>query len=331
MEWIRRNWPDLLIGLALLAVIAGIIATLLNGGSFFPFGQTSSATPPPAVTSSTSPPSSTSPSTQTGTTPPATSDAVTTEVPGASGESTASQEEVPTVSSAGVDDTPQVASSDADTASTIETEDPVVASQATTVPEVSSAVTETSLSASSDAENAYRILVGSFGNAENAARSAEAFSEQDFPTFTGTQNDLTLVLVGPYDTAAEAEQALSRVRSTGLADDAQLFTPEGVDASGVTPTSSAASPTPTDDSVDTASATVPATSADGRYLQTGAYGSSASAQPQRELLENLGFSVTEVEEGSLVKLLVGPFDSAALPDAQARLNAQGVEHFVRSN
>ena len=39
MDWIRRNWPDLIIGFALLAVIAGIIATLLSGGSFFSFGN----------------------------------------------------------------------------------------------------------------------------------------------------------------------------------------------------------------------------------------------------------------------------------------------------
>ena len=39
MDWIRRNWPDLLIGLALLLVIGGIIATLLNGGNFLPFGR----------------------------------------------------------------------------------------------------------------------------------------------------------------------------------------------------------------------------------------------------------------------------------------------------
>ncbi|HZW28410.1 MAG TPA: hypothetical protein VFF08_08125 [Trueperaceae bacterium] len=36
MDWLRRNWPDLLIGVALIAVIAGIIATLISGGSFFP-------------------------------------------------------------------------------------------------------------------------------------------------------------------------------------------------------------------------------------------------------------------------------------------------------
>ena len=44
MDWIRRNWPDLLIGLALILVISGIIITLLNGGTFNPFGQSGAGT-----------------------------------------------------------------------------------------------------------------------------------------------------------------------------------------------------------------------------------------------------------------------------------------------
>ncbi|MBW6456410.1 MAG: hypothetical protein K0A98_11055, partial [Trueperaceae bacterium] len=45
MDWLRRNWPDLAIGLALVAVIGGIIATLITGGTFFP--ATPAAPPPP--------------------------------------------------------------------------------------------------------------------------------------------------------------------------------------------------------------------------------------------------------------------------------------------
>ena len=36
MDWIRRNWPDLLIGVALFSVITGIVATLLSGGTILP-------------------------------------------------------------------------------------------------------------------------------------------------------------------------------------------------------------------------------------------------------------------------------------------------------
>ena len=64
MDWLRRNWPDLLIGVALIAVIAGIIATLISGGSFFPSGNRTVETPDPgttAVTSSAPPASSAQP------------------------------------------------------------------------------------------------------------------------------------------------------------------------------------------------------------------------------------------------------------------------------
>ncbi len=64
MDWLRRNWPDLLIGVALIAVIAGIIATLISGGSFFPSGNRTVETPDPgttAVTSSVPPASSAQP------------------------------------------------------------------------------------------------------------------------------------------------------------------------------------------------------------------------------------------------------------------------------
>jgi len=47
MDWLRRNWPDLAIGVALVGVIAGIVATLVTGGSFFPVGPT--AQPPAAI------------------------------------------------------------------------------------------------------------------------------------------------------------------------------------------------------------------------------------------------------------------------------------------
>ncbi|MBA2666654.1 MAG: hypothetical protein H0U69_06450, partial [Trueperaceae bacterium] len=60
MDWLRRNWPDLAIGVALVAVIAGIVATLLTGGSFFPPSPTEVATrgdplPPPTATAPSTP------------------------------------------------------------------------------------------------------------------------------------------------------------------------------------------------------------------------------------------------------------------------------------
>lgn len=50
MDWIRRNWPDLLIGVALVLVIAMIIATLLSGGSLLSLVRRDTPPEPQAVT-----------------------------------------------------------------------------------------------------------------------------------------------------------------------------------------------------------------------------------------------------------------------------------------
>src|SRR5690606_7272830 len=72
-----------------------------------------------------------------------------------------------------------------------------------------------------------------------------------------------------------------------------------------------------------------ATSSGDRYLQVGAYGSRESSLPQRERLESLGFVVSERLESDLVKLVIGPFDSSGLANAQSRLQAAGIDSFPR--
>ena len=78
-----------------------------------------------------------------------------------------------------------------------------------------------------------------------------------------------------------------------------------------------------------APAPAPTTAASGRFLQVGAYASADSAEPQRQQLTSLGFSVTDRVEDGLVKLLVGPFEGAELDAAQSRLEAAGIESFPR--
>jgi tetratricopeptide (TPR) repeat protein len=58
MDWLRRNWPDMAIGLALVAVIAGIVATLITGGSFFPVAPATPTPPSPTPTAPPPPPPS---------------------------------------------------------------------------------------------------------------------------------------------------------------------------------------------------------------------------------------------------------------------------------
>ena len=46
-------------------------------------------------------------------------------------------------------------------------------------------------------------------------------------------------------------------------------------------------------------------------------------------MSGLGFTVQSVDEGGLVKLLIGPFTSEQLSSVQATLDAAGIAHFVR--
>ncbi|CAN5752071.1 hypothetical protein BH24DEI2_BH24DEI2_01080 [soil metagenome] len=347
MDWIRRNWPDLLIGLALLAVIAGIIATLLNGGSFLP-GRTSAPTPPAAT--QTAQPNAADPNMPGSSTPQ----------PDASGSGTPQGEN--TNPSAVADETPAVAETAATTdipvipsnseGASAEAEDSApVANITTTSLTESPAVAEPASPADTDAatsaapssapsaatasavESSYRIVVGSFGNPDNALRRAREFEDANLPAFTATQGDLNLVLVGPFATRAEADSALGRIQNEGLEANPLLFEPATSASATETAATEAApseavTPTPTPTAV---GGEGPSEASGASYLQTGAYGSSASALPQRERLEGLGFNVSEVQEGSFVKLLVGPFSDDELGAARSRLSDQGIDYFVRSN
>ncbi len=370
MDWIRRNWPDLLIGLALLAVIAGIIATLLNGGSFLSGGSRTPASPPAAsatpqadtpadtgagvadaTTGNLAPQSGTQDTAQEGTAQGPTLDttpdaaAQDTVVPSIETTSLDGTDSTPDTDDAGVPVIPSSGDASlADPAATApptsaEATAPVAPAPTTTGSSTTGSSTTGSsatVSTASDAESSYRILIDSFGDADNALRRAQTFEEAGFPTFTAVQGALTLVLVGPFATQGEAESAFSRIQGEGLKDNPLLFEP---DTAGEAATETAA--TSGEEAVPTPSASAAAdtsqadtsldTSGGERYVQAGAFNSSELARPQREQLESLGFNVSEVTEGSFVKLLVGPFGPDELASAQSRLGAQGIDYFVRSN
>lgn len=359
MDWIRRNWPDLLIGLALLAVIAAIVATLISGGSFFSLGGgggPTTPTSPPAQTTTTPPAGeTTTPSTTPQGVVPTLPDGST---PAASGEVTGAETQDP---AAGSTDDPAAAGSGdqpAPDGSGVATTGESPAAEAT--PTESGTTEVTALPPGSESatgvatppttpepvtvapvtpttpsgESSYRVSVGAFGNSENAQRLAGDFQSAGYPVLLGSQGSLTIVLVGPYDTEADARRVADEIRdgSFGVPDPTvYLYEPStGDDAStaGAPPAAPAtAEPVAT---TATAPAAVPAAASSGRYLQVGAYANRESSLPQRARLEGLGFTVTEVEEGSFVKLLVGPYQGADLNAAQSRLAAEDIENFARS-
>ncbi len=369
MDWLRRNWPDLLIGVALVAVIAGIIATLVSGGSFFPVGNRSAETPrtsqgitagqtpgeqqsQPGVDQASQPAAAqpdqqgSSLSSSVGSQePPAVSvDREPAEEPVAEAPpaSQSAQEEEPAQQSS-VEALPPDGGAASPAASASETPVSSVTSSASQ-PQAQPASTPVAASgppasASSDDEAPYRVSVGAFGNPENAQRQLETFEEAGYPVFIGTQGDLNIVLVGPYDTESEARSVAARIAgsSLGVSDPTVYrFEPDEESASTSQPaaSSSVAASEPADQAEAPAqpAATPQAaqTATPGtRYLQVGAYGSRDSSLPQRERLEDMGFVVSDRVEGDLVKLLIGPFDAGQLADARSRLQSAGIESFPR--
>lgn len=332
MDWIRRNWPDLLIGIALLAVIGGIIATLLNGGSFFNFTQS-----PPAVTTPTTPSTPQQPqtATPTETTPPDTEGQATEVMPQAPGATTPTDTgtTIPVIPSLDDEDeeADQPSTTPAAEPDAITPVQPTGATGATGTPQTTPQPSPTP-QATAAPTDPFRISVGSFGVPENAERRAAEFRNAGFPVFIAPQGDLSLVLVGPYTTRTEAEQARNSIVSAGLESDPWIieFT-DDTTVQQTTAQTSTPAPTTTEatEATPNPAATTPAPTTGGSLIQVGAYGSSQSAQPQRQRLEALGFSVSELQEGSLVRLVIGPFAAADLAEVRARLTAQGIDHFVR--
>lgn len=400
MDWLRRNWPDLLIGVALIAVIAGIIATLISGGSFFPSGNRT-AEPPAASTtplSSTDTPGggaaepaggdvgaaadvtdqaepgqvsslSTTASSAGDANDAVPGDQTTTDDQQTAGEAqpadggadaqadqTAAAGNAPPVAVLPPQAQPVTSPAASDAASTPAAEpaaQPAAGSASSTAAAVGQPAGQPGVAATADAP--YRVSVGAYSNRENAERQAEAFAAAGYPVFIGAQGDLSIVLVGPYDTETEARSVATAIRAAdlGVSDPTVYeFTPDdpaagtAVEASApvgtssltttAQPASSAAVPAaPVDAEAaqtageDTVITSAPSNEAGVRYLQAGAYGNRDSSLPQRDRLEGLGFVVTERVEDGLIKLLIGPFDTDNLGNAQGRLEAAGIASFPR--
>jgi pyruvate dehydrogenase E2 component (dihydrolipoamide acetyltransferase) len=206
----------------------------------------------------------------------------------------------------------------------------------------------------------YRVSVGAFGSADNAARQAQTFRAAGYPVFTGMQGSLTIVLVGPYDTEAEANRVAAQIGAGGygVAPVVYRFRPDAGTPGASTPSPGAAStappaaapapavppatapaatvPTPAPAVVAAPAAAPPAaapapiqTAASGRSLQVGAFADAGSAVPLRERLASLGLVAFEVREDGLIKLLVGPFEADRLTEVRRQLAAVGIESFPR--
>ena len=303
MDWIRRNWPDLAIGVALLLVICAIAATLITGGSIF------------SLSRSADPPSVTDPSLGSS----------------AIGGSEAADVGGPTITPLPPVDRDGPAD---DSVAAVPADDPVVAPPVDTpAPEaVPESISPLPLSDSSAESGRYRVSVGAFGSRESAEALAVLVRYEGYPVFLHTEGDLTLVLVGPYNDYAEAELIAEQIRASDNGVDSTLiytFDPE--EAPEIEEVSEITDPLPgsfEEGVVEPQAGAEAAGAASPLFLQVGAYGSAESLSPQVDRLSELGFKVTPREEDGLIKLLVGPFGPEELDTARAALMTEGIESFV---
>lgn len=342
MDWLRRNWPDLAIGLALVGVIAGIVATLITGGSFFP--ATTSTGVPPAATAPADP--------ATGADPAPASDLDAADLdedpaPAPLGsvsvltpDGQATEPDVPATSTPTAADPIPAADAAADApepneVTPVETsavatpapvETPVAA--APTTPAATPQAPDAALpDAAGDVEAPYRVSVGAFGNPDNAARHAATFRDAGYPVFLGVQGALTIVLVGPYDAEAEALQVADRITAGdfGIEPVVYRFRPDAPTPGASTPSPAAADPAVTTPATTTPAATTPAAT-------TPAATTSAVASPAPEPAQaDATGPITTSSTGR--SLQVGAFaDSASAAPLRERLASVGLVAFeVREN
>ncbi len=269
MDWLRRNWPDLIIGIALVAVIAGIVVTLLSGGSVLSLGgREANPTLPPqpaAQTGTQDEVQPAAPNNQLDETPDETGVVV---VPpgaesgnGAEGTDEGADAIIPVTPGGAAperageaDETPQDgALTDAPTApAESERTDDLTSDEPTDLPVVAVPPGEVVVSGGANGiidvpppEGTYRVSVDAYASRENAERRAAELRDEGYPVFIGQQGDLSLVLVGPYDAPEDANEVTQRLRDSGLSLDAYVvvYRPETATEAGVT---SVDAPTTTD-------------------------------------------------------------------------------------
>ena len=268
MDWLRRNWPDLIIGVALVAVIAGIVVTLLSGGSFLSLGGRGDVNRPltsPSVSQTDAlPPDAPNAGAQagvqdgvqsgasnadsnTGSAADSAADNIVVVPPAADSEDAEATNTIVPVVPEGATPPDAAPSSGAQTGQNESTqsdnipdipvgEDGAVASNAVPAlpPGVVASGGADGLVDEATQGGIYRVSVDAYASQENAERRAADLRGDGYPVFIGRQGDLYLVLVGPYESTESANGAAQRLRDSGLSADAYVvvYRPDETGAAG---------------------------------------------------------------------------------------------------
>lgn len=346
VDQVKRSWPDLLIGAALVCVIGMIAATLISDTSLVSLVRRDAPADAPVINTT-----DTAKATSTSTVTAATPDADTTGTGAAQtpdGDPSSNDLFVPDVPS-------QPTASAAGGADTDSGSLGTVTPRAGTQRSGSVAgTTKPPLAASG-----FRVAAGATTSRDAASTLAQHYRDDGYEVAVEQQDDLYLLWVGPFATLANADRVAERIITDG--GDALIYTYGNDGDVGTANTVEAATPgdaameeavaqprTPDSENrhadgdgneavITTANAgsgTIAVGAANAgtvigkRYLQVGAFAVDGSDRPLRARLEALGLSVTRDEDTSgLVRLYVGPFGGAQLTQTRSRLHAQGIDSF----
>ena len=335
MDRLTRSWPDLLIGIALVSVIAMIVATLLSGESLVPLVRRDGPAEVPVTTPTDTTRMNSSP-TGTASTPAADKTA-TAQTP----------DGYPDSYDMFVPNVPAQPAASAE--GSVSTDSGSVAETAEQPP---SAV---------PAASGFWVAAGALLSRDAASTVAQNYRADGYEVMLEKQDDFYLLWIGPYATQANANAAAERISAGGGDDLVYTYRNGGSDADAAdavdtaTPVDAATarsvteplapdSESPNANGGSNEASTTTATAGTGaiavgagnvapvgagrRYLQVGAFAFDGSDRPLRAQLERLDLSVTSREDTrGLMRLYVGPFGGLQLTQTRTRLKAQGIDSF----
>jgi hypothetical protein len=355
MDWLRRNWVDVLMGGLIVAIAAGVLVVLLRGGLFV----SSNANPtvnPPAPTAPTNPvsvaptptpipdtpaptPTPQPPTTPTQAvvvkpkptvTPRATANLSVPEIPEApsskpaatntGGAAAGKPKNLPTqavkpTQAIKPNINPSSNQSGAKPPSSFVAAKPTQQGLATNRPSTSN----TGRYSRADFLRNYRVAAGSYANLERAIRAAAQLRARGLPAQHFSSGNTYVVVVGPYAREASARVALIKVRQSQP--DAILYRPDGSKEGVALKKPSPATPQQGGGGSSPASLSVVA------YLQVGAFKDSQSATVLLDKLKNAGFSPLTKNVAGLLRVLVGPLQSNQIETTRTTLKNQGFDAF----
>ncbi|MFN3266178.1 MAG: SPOR domain-containing protein [Deinococcales bacterium] len=349
MDWLKRNWVDVVMGGLILAIAAGVFVVLVRGGLFtstdsnsttpntisVPNPPTSVTTLPPAIpaTTTTTPtpaarkisaPASTSnqKAPQNPIPPRATANLAVPEIPEAPNaqitkpQNTVSSSTKNTAVSSSPTRSSGAGSSARPTAPMAPKPKPVQATVPTRTSPINTPNTDGGYSRADFLRN-YRIAAGSYASLERAIRAASQLRARGLPAQYFSSGNTYVVVVGPYSREGLARSALARIRQSSP--DAILYRPDGTKEGVAAKPNNKPSAKPGGGS---GTATLTAS-----YLQVGAFKDSKSANALGEKLRSAGFTSFTKNISGLLRVLVGPLSATQIQSIRDILKNQGFDAF----